>query len=87
LIIAVRFFYNLNGMEYLIRSELIELDPATEAICGEHFRAHALYFCYQPACDLNGQLMELLFKAHNARIAAAVVSVDRIQRQFRNQIQ
>jgi hypothetical protein len=78
LIIAIRFFDNLNGMEYPIASELIELHPAAEAICDEDFWVHALYFCYQPACDLNGQLMEFLFKAHDACIAAAVVSVDRI---------
>jgi hypothetical protein len=33
-IMAIGFFYNLNGMHNSIRGELIELHSATQAICG-----------------------------------------------------
>ena len=77
LIIAIRFFDDLDRMKYLIGDKLIELHPAAEAICSEHFGVYALYLSYQPAPDPNGQMMELLFKTHNARITAAITSIDR----------
>ena len=70
--IAVGFLDNLKGMAHPVRGELIELEPATEAIRDDYLGIGPPYFSDQPAGNLNGQRMEVVFEAHNTGISTTV---------------
>jgi hypothetical protein len=65
-------------MEHFKRQELVELQPATEAISHKDFRVHFFYFTYQSASELDGGLVKILLEPHDTGQPATIV--DRYRR-------
>ena len=61
-----RFAQYFDRMRHLVRCQLIELQPAAQAVGYDTFGIDLFYLCDQSAAQMNRCLMKPLLKAHYA---------------------
>ena len=88
MILLVCIFENLDRMEYLVRQQLVELQPTAQTISDEFLRLEIVDFVHQSVSQMNGRIMKFPFEAHNSPHTATVqTAVHGLQVNSRQQIQ